>query len=145
MGLPDRGMVGAALPVNPFTTIRLPHIGGSVKELLQIVVDARHLLWYLGYGREVPMQRERPQKTGGSPSLGCDIEMTVRSIRWLRTHRRARFERHWGPIQKDWRVWMRCENEECFNPLHMEKVTVWEMGRRMQKRAVTPAKERRKW
>ena len=94
-----------------------------------------------------PGATERPQETSGAPSLGCEEEVQPRSVKWLRRKRRLVFENCCFPIglPPRRRVWMRCENEKCFNPSHMELITVWEMGRRYQKKVATPAKERRKW
>ncbi len=84
----------------------------------------------------------RPVKSGG---FACNVLWQPRSVRWLRRKRRDVFKAlFWIPLPY-WRIWMRCENEKCFNPSHMELVSVWEMGRRYQKRVVTKAKERRKW
>jgi hypothetical protein len=106
-----------------------------------------------------PGATERPHETSGAtylqkslvPLLGCRVVTVMpRSPKWLRRKRREIFQyRDDGRLYRElghWeRVWMTCENKKCLNPSHMKRVTVWEMGRRYQKRVVTPAKERRKW
>ena len=97
-----------------------------------------------------PGTTERLHETSGALSLGCKVELKPQSVRWLRRKRRDTFQytadgRLYRELGRWGRVWMRCENEKCFNPNHMELVSVWEMGRRYQKRVVTAAKERRKW
>ncbi len=91
------------------------------------------------------MQSERQQETSGSPSQGCEVLWGLRSVRLIRRLRIGTFERVFWRMASNTRIWMRCENDRCFHPNHMELISVWEMGRRYQERVVTPAKERRKW